>query len=226
MTIRLDASLTSALLGQPETGMGYQFVEVTLKDRNLRRDILVFNGQLAAESGGRIMVREGLDDVRRRRFELALKAPDGGVSLRVLMRAEAVKKGLLESREYRAEQAPASAGAIELSRYEERFLRYSAFTDDVRILPDGSVRPGTYVTTHEDGMTHVATGMDAVRRYALPNPDPAVHRFHLGPPTPIPVRRGTVQPANNQPGGGAEVIFEVGAPAGTRYKQDEIPPGA
>jgi hypothetical protein len=69
------------------------------------------------------------------------------------------------------------------------------------------------------------TGMDAVRRYALPNPDPAVHRFFLKPLAAIPVRRGTVQPAYGRPGGGAEVIFEEGAPAGTKYEQDEIPPG-
>ena len=78
MSLRLAASLTKELLGQPETGMGYQFVEVMVKARDLRREILVFNGEFAAESGGRIMVREELDDVQRRRFELALKAPDTG----------------------------------------------------------------------------------------------------------------------------------------------------
>lgn len=226
MSIRLDASLSESLLGQPESGMGYQFVEVILKGYKLRQEILVFNGQFAAESGGRIQVRERVDDVQKSLFELALRTPGDAVSLRVLTRAEAVTKGLMEPRGYRAEQAPASDGPLVSSQPEERFLRFSAFVNDVRILPDGSVRPGTYVTTQEDGMTFVNTGMEAVRRYALPNPDPAVHRFHLRPPEPIPVRRGTVQPANNQPGGGAEVIFEKGAPAGTRYKQDQIPPGA
>lgn len=69
------------------------------------------------------------------------------------------------------------------------------------------------------------TGKDAVRRYALPNPDPAVYRYYLEPPTIIDVRRGTVQPAFGQPGGGAEVIFENGAPSGTKRAQDRIPPG-
>jgi hypothetical protein len=157
--------------------MGYQFVEVKVKDRDLRREVLVFNGEFAAESGGRIIVREGMQEVQKRRLQLALQVPDDGVSLRVLTRTEAVTKGLLESSGYRAKGATASDGAIELSRYEEPFLRFSAFADDLRILPDGSVRPGTYVTTHDDGTTFVKTGMDAVRRYALPNPDPAVHRF-------------------------------------------------
>jgi hypothetical protein len=206
--------------------MGYQFVEVMLKDRDLRREILVFNCEFAAESGGRVMVREGMQEVQKRRLELALQAPDDGVSLRVLTREEAVKKGLLGPSGYSAQQGAASDGPLVSSRPEERFLRFSAFVNDVRILPDGSVRPGTYVTTHDDGIAFVKTGMDAVRRDALPNPDPAVHRFYLRPPEPIPVRRGTVQPANNQPGGGAEVIFEQGAPAGTRYKRDKIPPGA
>ena len=33
------------------------------------------------------------------------------------------------------------------------------------------------------------------------------------------------KPANSQLGGRAEVVFDKGAPAGTRYKQDKIPPG-
>lgn len=74
------------------------------------------------------------------------------------------------------------------------------------------------------GATHVKTGTDAVRRYALPNPAPAVHRCHLKPPRPIEVQRGTVQPAFGQPGGGVEIIFVRGSPAGTKFKQDQIPP--
>ena len=66
---------------------------------------------------------------------------------------------------------------------------------------------------------------DAARRYALPNPEPAVHRFYLAPRVSIPVQRGTAQPAFSQPGGGVEVIFTGGAPAGTKYNRDQIPPG-
>ena len=73
-------------------------------------------------------------------------------------------------------------------------------------------------------MTYVKSGMDAVRRYALARPEPAVHRYYLEPRRLISIRRGTVQPAFGQPGGGVEAIFERGAPAGTKRKQDEIPP--
>jgi hypothetical protein len=54
--------------------------------------------------------------------------------------------------------------------------------------------------------------------------DGELHRFYLRPPDPIPVRRGRVQPAFGQPGGGVEVIFETGVPPRTKYKQDTIPP--
>lgn len=68
------------------------------------------------------------------------------------------------------------------------------------------------------------TGAEAVERYALPNPEPAVHQLWLRPPDPIPVRRGTVQPAFGHKGGADEVIFETGAPTGTCHKRDSIPP--
>ena len=76
-------------------------------------------------------------------------------------------------------------------------------------------RPGTFATTKEDADAHIKTGMDAIARYALPNPNPASNVFTAKPPADTDLQRGTVAPANNQPGGEVEVIFVNGTPDGT-----------
>jgi hypothetical protein len=202
--------------------MGYQVLE--LKGLSLGPEhVIVANGQEALDvARGRFVVREGVEKAAEERIAKALQGPAGQVSFRVLSRQQAVVAKAIESRGT-AGTGPATESEVGLSGAAEEFLRFSAFAIDIRILPDGSVTAGTYVTTHADGMAHVRTGTDAVRRYALPNPAPAVHRYYLKPPT-IAVQRGTVQPANGQPGGGAEVIFVAGAPPATKCNQDQTPP--
>jgi len=84
--------------------------------------------------------------------------------------------------------------------------------------------PGTYATTAADA-ARVATGTQAVARYALPNPTPAIHRFTIQPPVGTNLQRGIAQPAYGQPGGGVEVIFTAGSPDHTvTFPPDIIPP--
>ena len=219
MTYRIHNSWTSALRRERETGMGYQVVEVSLPKTT--QHILVLNGQQALEPNeSPSRFREGAKEFGKAQLVLMSERKD--VQIKVLNGREAVAKGLFEARAYNAGRAAATDGVSELSKKDEEFRRFSAFADDFRILADGSVLPGSYVTTEFDA-AKVKTGKEAVERYALPNPDPATHRFYLRPPAPIPVRRGTVQPANGHQGGGDEVIFDNGAPAKTRYKQDVIP---
>lgn len=224
MSIAIHPTITEQLLSQAETGMGWQLVEFRLGTAH-RWHTPIINAQVAFERAGRVHVVREASDVEKRRLEMELTEPSADLQIRVLSPRDAFEARLLDTRAYVTGAGPASGALVEESESSERFFRFSAFKNDLRVRVDGSVRPGTYVTTHVDGMAHVKTGMDAVRRYALPNPDPAVHRFYLRPPDSINVRRGTVQPAHGQPGGGDEVIFEDGAPARTKYKQDEIPPG-
>lgn len=84
--------------------------------------------------------------------------------IKVLSRREAVAKGLFEARAYSAGRGAAADAASELSKKDEEFRRFSAFADDIRILADGSVVPGTYVTTQSDA-EKVTTGKEPVERY-------------------------------------------------------------
>ena len=222
MTFRIADELREALAVQPETGMGYQLVELSIPARRAEY-ILVFNAtHVAGKRGKARAVREGAEDVSLRRAARAVIAPEPGTRVRAVTLAEARRVGVSVATDYRRGQGPAMDNPLGESSLGERFFRFSAYADDIRILADGAVTRGTYVTTYTDGIT-AKIGAEAVERYALPNPEPAVHRFWLRPPDPIPVRRGTVQPAFGRKGGGDEVIFEEGAPTGTCHKRDSIP---
>jgi hypothetical protein len=112
---------------------------------------------------------------------------------------------------------------VTLTNAGEIFKRFSAFPNDRRITPGKGLTAGTFATTKEDADAHVRTGADAVARYALPNPTPASNVFTIYPPESADLKRGTAQPANNQPGGGAEVIFVNGLPDGTVTGPTTIP---
>lgn len=105
----------------------------------------------------------------------------------------------------------ASEAPVEELRDEENFKRFSAYANDRRVTASGALGPGTYATTEADAK-HVKTGRDAVKRYALPNPKPAVYLFTIDPPLRTKLKRGVAQPAYGQPGGGVEVIFVNGSP--------------
>lgn len=216
---------TAELLALPETGMGWQLVEVQ-RDRLLVERVVVVNASTVAGTVSREarLIREGKAHDRVTDARQLLESGSPLATIQVLTKSRAISEGILAPSYRLKTEGPASDAPVEGSQPDERFMRFSAFANDRRVLADGSVSAGTYVTTHADGML-VKTGREAVARYALPNPDPAVHRFHLRPPVPILVRRGIVQPAYSQPGGGVEVIFEHGAPAGTLFKTDQIPPG-
>lgn len=132
---------------------------------------------------------------------------------------------LIESRqlELNAKSAAAEDAPVTLTEAGEVFKRFSAFANDRRVTAGMGLVAGTFATTKEDADANVRTGMDAVARYALPNPAPASNVFAINPPTDSELRRGTAQPANNQPGGGVEVIFVNGLPDGTVTGPTKIP---
>jgi len=223
--IALDEVWTSDLLALPESGMGFQFVEFVTDDAQ-RQSGIAFNAEFligAQES------RTTLGDAERIRFaqlersarrprtlvrEIHLLSPDRWADLGLQVK-EAHSPYLTHGR-------PAKDAQIEFTEPQERFFRFSAFRHDKRINGDLSLRPGTYASTFKDA-TNVRTGADAVRRYALPNPDPAVHRFLLQPPLPAAIQRGIAEPAHGQPGGGVEVVFPRGTAARTVLSESKIP---
>ena len=124
---------------------------------------------------------------------------------------------LAESQQYEfsAKSAAAEDAPVTLTIVGEVFKRFSAYANDRRITAGKGLTPGTFATTKADADANIKTGADAVSRYALADTKPASNVFTISPPSDIDLKRGTVQPANGQPGGGVEVIFVNGLKDGT-----------
>jgi hypothetical protein len=219
--LRIDSSLRTELLAQPESGMGYQIVEATSFNGRIQRGVAYNAELLLFEGEPRPMFRT----IAFARLVNEAKPSAEIISLRVVahMASTSSAFALKETATSYGRKAPPTKDApIEKTKDKEVFKRFTAYENDHRIKPDGSLLPGTYATTEEDAK-NVRTGKEAVARYALPNPKPASNVFTIKPHKDTLIQRGMVEPANDQPGGGAEVIFTAGTQPGTVTGPDKIP---
>lgn len=184
--LRLETRFVSGLLAQPESGMGFQRVEVEAFSGGIALGI-VLNAELLV-----------LDEERPRSSSAGMFAN-------------------------RSDSAESSAGRIRAVRV----LRGSASQSAVweRTAHDGGAKnaPIEQTTAGQEDARNVKTGRDAVSRYALPNPESASWVSTVRPAPRTAIKRGTVAPANDQRGGGVEVIFPKGTQPGTTTGPTKIP---
>ena len=221
----LNEDLQSELIAQPESGMGYQNVAINLRNGEMRHGT-AFNAEFLLYSGESPHLLEKISEPSDRLLMLEEKQLGLGeeiLSLRVLRSEADVSARVRESSSSTQSSSGANEAPVEELQAGEKFKRFSAYANDRRVTASGALLPGTYATTEEDAK-HVKTGRDAVKRYALPNPAPAVHVFTIKPPLRTRLKRGLAQPAYGQPGGGVEVIFVNGSPDKTVTGPDQIPP--
>ena len=202
--------------------MGYQVVEATAVDYKVRRG-LAYNAELLLFEDE---ARSTLKPTAFARLLNEAKSSIGEIkALRVVTEvvstapAFALKEAAVASGQ---KSSPAKDAPIGMTREKEVFKRFSAYENDRRIKPDGSLLPGTYATSEEDAQ-NVRTGKEAVARYGLPNPKPATNVFTIKPHKDTLFQHGIVEPANDQPGGGVEVIFTAGTQPGTVTGPEKIP---
>jgi hypothetical protein len=190
------------LIAQPESGMGYQDVAIKLRNGETRYGT-AFNAEFLLYSGESATLLERISEPFQRLLMLEEKQLSLGeeiLSLRVLRRETDVSIRVRESASSKQSSPGASEAAIQELQEDEKFKRFSAYANDRRVTVSGALVPGTYATTEEDAK-HVKTGRDAVKRYALPNPKPAVYVFTIEPPLRTKLKRGVALPAYGQPGG-------------------------
>lgn len=210
--LKLAENHTDILLSQPESGMGYQIIEATLLNYQ-KRDCIVYNAEL-------LVYLDELEQIKKyESYNLLLEKSASSIyeirDLRIISKSSFLKFTFITESKG-ADQLP-----IEDTEEDEVFKRFSAYKNDRRVTPNWGLLPGTYATTEEDAK-HVKTGMEAVARYALPNPQPAIYVFAIEPPEDTKIQRGIVEPAHNQPGGGIEIIFTNGCPDDTVSQPDII----
>ena len=219
---KLNLTLQSHLLNQPESGMGYQIVEATTFDNAIKRGI-AYNAELFLfEEEPRAMLKASYQNLLAE-----AKISTGEIkSLHVVTNTTSTSPAFVlretsvsgEKKSHPAKDAP-----IERTKEREVFKRFTAYENDHRIASDGRLLPGTYATTEEDAK-HVRTGKEAVARYALPNPKPASNKWTIKPHKDTFIQYGIVEPAYGQPGGGVEVIFTKGTdPRTVESKAEKIP---
>ena len=220
--LKLAYNLSAELLAQPESGMGYQIVEAVTYGNAVRRGV-VYNAELLLfEEEPRLMLKTTpfarlLSEAKNSIAEIK--------SLHVVTHTASTSSAFAlkeTATSYGRKAPPAKYALIEKTKEKEVFKRFTAYENDRRIKPDRSLLPGTYATTEEDAK-NVRTGKEAVARYALPNPKPASNVFTIKPYKDTLIQRGMVEPANDQPGGGVEVIFTLGTQPGTVTGPDKIP---
>lgn len=218
--VRLNASQIAGLLSQPETGMGYQTVEVKVATRI--RSATVYNADLLLwEEEPRTYLAEGT-------YQRLVKSADSLdvrmiESIRVVRPVRQVRQQTaLEKFAESPLGKPATEGEPKKTKQGDVFMRFTAYKDDRRITANKGLRPGTYATTEADSR-NVKTGEQAAERYALPDPKPAKFRFRIDPTKDTEYREGTVQPAYEHKGGGIEVLFDNGTNDNTVSGPTELP---
>lgn len=212
--LKLSYSHANYLRNQPESGMGYQNVEATTFDNKIKRGT-AYNAELL------VFGDEPRDMLRtasfRRLIELSQTSAGEIRDLRLLPRRTITTL----SKEAATKAGGATEAAEEKTKEGEVFKRFVAYEKDIRLQEDKSWSAGTFATTEEDAK-NVNSGKEAVARYALPNPEPASYRFTGKPKKETVIQRGTVAPANNQPGGGVEVFFKNGTQPNTVTGPEKI----
>ena len=236
----LSKSHSDAVLNAAEHGMGYQFVEVVTSVGHWEGKEFVVDGMSLAKGEqwrkGIVLNAELLllDDEMQKGLPsgsykqlLASAVKSEGVIQKIQVTGFAQEQqAVAQLREdavpYGKKTKRAADAPHELTAANEIFKRFTAFENDRRITADGRLLPGTYATTEADAK-NVKTGLEAVARYALPNPKPAVYVFTVKPLKDTPIQRGIVEPEFKQPGGGVEVLFCDGTAAKTVTDRCTIP---
>ncbi len=214
----LSEETVNQLLAQPETGMGFQFVEGIVNGASAR--LLVFNAEVAYDVSDVLLTDSDdpasilLNGTLVVKAIASAQAKPGSLAVSSLSVAPPRVTGGgswgggASAGVPPAKLTPPSSLVKSYSLGAKRlFHRFSAFKPDKRVNPaTGDFVAGTYATTNSD-FPLAPSGLAAVGRFALPNIQPASHHYRIDAPAGTQVTSGTVAPANGQAGGGVEVLF-------------------
>jgi hypothetical protein len=212
MIYSASENLKDFLLSQPETGMGYQVLSPSQKNLNLENFIVVLNSQIVIELKNKQknpIENKSIDynDLKDYSVINLTQFISYFDSLRNEQKLSAVDNPLKES----------------TGSDLERFIRLSAFEDDLRVDKiNKCFLPGTYSTTLDDFLTMKVNILDnnnptnnPIVRYSLPVELQIKWMFYIHTKYGDQYRKGKVQPAFGKIGGGIECLFEYGTSPNT-----------
>jgi hypothetical protein len=209
------------LLSQPESGMGYQLVEILIRGEASRRSVVVYQAIVIVELDEAFdMELEFL--AQRQDWDAWALEPDAFPVLQnaVEFNVQIPPKGhtldlVAEPTLGRCGRRYGCGGAVIAPVFkadgEGVFVRVSAFVNDNRVDRNkGCLIPGTFTTTLQDYQRCVKCPDDPVDRYALPNPLEITTAFFVRPSDQDYLQKGIVQPNFGKSGGGEEAFFAQG----------------
>ncbi len=216
----INTALRNQLLLLPETGMGYQVAEVTKAGSYISEKMLVLNAAvgipLAEKEKFPYTYLKEYGSWNYARF-VAVAKPLGLSLNKVYSRKE--WSNIVAESGFTASgwpKSPAKDSPIVFANGTDKYVRLSAYADDIRVdKVNGKLLPGSYSTTEGDYQECVNTKDSPNERYALPNEETIQHAFYFCPLITDTLQKGTVEPANNKRGGGKEVYFNNGTSAKT-----------
>lgn len=220
--------LEPKLLEMPETGMGFQVIEL-VGDTEISGDkFIVFNAEIAIELDEHFQANISKFHDFNSRFSPS-SLPILNVkpeNIFVLSRADIIEKInfilFADPNNRRNGGKGATDNAVEIATGKDLFVRVSAYENDKRIdTSNKCLKPGSFTTTMPDYTDCVVTEDDPIDRYALPGQKNIMWCFYFKPVKGDTLQNGIVQPAFNHQGGGLEVFYDRGTSPDTYIEKKE-----
>lgn len=208
------------LLKLPESGMGYQIINATFDNQEIK-ECVVFNASFIEPANDR-----RIDEIfKSASYNFDHNIFESSVENEIIHVELKSDFSLFKSAENMSldESKGALNSPIENTRSNEYFIRFSHYENDLRIdYGTKSLLPGTFSTTFKDAKYCLENSIDPISRYALPSLLIIQYAFHIKPIEKTPIQKGIVEPANNQIGGGVEVYFPKGTTPHTVIKTETL----
>ncbi|MGB0773312.1 MAG: hypothetical protein ACPGRP_01850 [Flavobacteriaceae bacterium] len=206
---KASETLRNEFLKYPETGMGYQILSFRNDYKLIPQYYLILNCEFFATLDHSAQMLEDLKGVN---FNVPLYSQKT-----CLVRLNEVSD--IQGHYNNSDQEyslPAKENPKQKADGRMKFVRLSPFQNDFRIdRKNRCLLPGTYTTTYQDYCECKETLCNPVSRYALPSNNEVKWEFHVTPKEGDEFRLGKVRPANGQPGGGVEALFDDGTSKNT-----------
>jgi hypothetical protein len=216
MIYKLFSTTSDFLVKSPETGMGYQVIAATRKNKYPNERFIVYNSELILDFDSNFksyrsqILTEGYSSIYNKVSYLDLE------NIRILQKNDIketrnISESNLESKLRKSGGKGAKENPKIIATGEDYFVRLSAFENDKRIdFEKKCLKSGAYTTTLYDYAACFKTNDDPIDRYALPNNDKVRWAFFVKPKKGELYQEGIVQPAFEHEGGGIEDYFEDG----------------
>ena len=222
MIYKISSPLENSLLAMPETGMGYQIIDIKTFSGESNEIYIVYNADIA------ISIDNDFEMNKARFINSSFKPlipalplldidPD---KIKIYSQADMRNNKTISQYIDIAKRKKGGKGATDNTKEnatgEEVFVRVSPYENDKRVdIKLKKIIAGTFTTTLPDYDECIDTADNPLDRYALPTQKEIKWSFYIKPLQMDILQRGIVQPAFDHEGGGLEAFYVSGTSENT-----------